>query len=66
MFELFSIPDEWLSLGMIEGELHPCPGLAFIPKNELKSMSGDYIHQLNNFYEVSRSVPYSWISIYYN
>ncbi|CAB3241783.1 unnamed protein product [Arctia plantaginis] len=45
------VPDEWMSLGMIEGELHPCPGLAFIPKSELRCMSGDYIHQLNNFYE---------------
>lgn len=49
------IPEEWLSLGNIEGEQYPCPGLAFIPKDEnkpKKGSNGDYIQELNNLYEV--------------
>ncbi|XP_063895398.1 dynein axonemal heavy chain 1 [Helicoverpa armigera] len=47
------IPDEWMSLGMIDGEQYPCPGLAFIPKDDSKpsKSNGDVIQNLNNLYE---------------
>ncbi|XP_050552040.1 dynein axonemal heavy chain 1 isoform X3 [Spodoptera frugiperda] len=47
------IPEEWMSLGMIEGEQYPCPGLAFIPKADAKStrMNTDLMRTLNNMYE---------------
>ncbi|CAG5057881.1 unnamed protein product [Parnassius apollo] len=45
-------PEEWLSLGNIEGEQYPCPGLAFIPKEDGSNRgSGDVIQMLNNLYE---------------
>lgn len=49
------IPEEWLNLGFIEGEQYPCPGLAFIPKQDGKSTkpSTDLIQMLNNLYEVN-------------
>ncbi|CAG9564862.1 unnamed protein product [Danaus chrysippus] len=47
------IPEEWLSLGFIEGEQYPCPGLAFIPKQDGKphKPSSDLLQMLNNLYE---------------
>lgn len=55
----FSIPEEWLALGLIEGEQYPCPGLAFIPKEDSKPRKGgndDIIQMLNNLYEVGKRV----------
>ncbi|XP_022823491.1 dynein heavy chain 1, axonemal-like [Spodoptera litura] len=42
-----------MSLGMIEGEQYPCPGLAFIPKADTKSAknSADLMQTLNTLYE---------------
>lgn len=59
--EIVRIPEEWLALGDIEGERYPCPGLAFIPKEEgANRPPGDTIQLLNNLYEVSceRSIIY--------
>lgn len=48
------IPEEWMNLGLIDGEQYPCPGLAFIPKLEGKSkVGGDIMNVLNGVYEVS-------------
>lgn len=57
---IFSVPDEWMSLGMIEGEQHPCPGLAFIPKDDSKPTKhgSDLIQALNGLYEVSDCYGY--------
>ncbi|XP_075982332.1 dynein axonemal heavy chain 1-like [Anticarsia gemmatalis] len=55
------IPEEWLSLGMIEGEQHPCPGLAFIPKFDCKpKFNGDIIQNLNNLYEWTNVAAFSY------
>ncbi|XP_028156948.1 dynein heavy chain 1, axonemal-like [Ostrinia furnacalis] len=56
------IPEEWLSLGMIEGEQYPCPGLAFIPKEEGKAAkgAGDTIQMLNNLYEWTNVTAFSY------
>ncbi|XP_063366022.1 dynein axonemal heavy chain 1-like [Cydia amplana] len=55
------IPDEWLALGMIEGEQHPCPALAFIPKLDGKTKTtGDLIHVLNNIYDWINVAAYSY------
>ncbi|XP_052743009.1 dynein axonemal heavy chain 1-like [Bicyclus anynana] len=47
------IPEEWLSLGYIDGEQHPCPALAFIPRLEGKAIKpySDMIQMINNMYE---------------
>ncbi|CAB3221174.1 unnamed protein product [Arctia plantaginis] len=45
------VPEEWMSLGLIDGEQHPCPGLALIPKVDARPMNGDLFHYLNNLYE---------------
>ncbi|KAI8440701.1 hypothetical protein MSG28_009052 [Choristoneura fumiferana] len=42
------IPEEWMNLGLIEGEQYPCPGLAFIPKLEGKSKGGGDIMNWTN------------------
>ncbi|KAH9632515.1 hypothetical protein HF086_015400 [Spodoptera exigua] len=49
------IPDEWMTLGNIDGEHYPCPGLAFIPKADSKSSKNysDLIQTLNSLYEVN-------------
>lgn len=52
---IFRIPEEWLNLGLIEGELFPCPGLGFLPKPEekrSKAQMADPIQILNHLYEV--------------
>lgn len=57
VYFLNRIPEEWLALGMIEGELYPCPALAYIPKLDKKSKNssgtGNIINDLNNLYDVS-------------
>ncbi|XP_050357868.1 dynein axonemal heavy chain 1-like [Nymphalis io] len=56
------IPEEWLSLGNIEGEQYPCPGLAFIPKQDGKSNkpATDIIQILNNLYEWTNVAAFSY------
>ncbi|CAH0718440.1 unnamed protein product, partial [Brenthis ino] len=56
------IPEEWLNLGLIEGEQYPCPGLAFIPKQDGKSTkpSTDLIQILNNLYEWTNVAAFSF------
>ncbi|CAH0397622.1 unnamed protein product [Chilo suppressalis] len=56
------IPEEWLSLGVIEGEQYPCPGLAFLPKDESKTAktTGDTLQILNNLYEWTNVAAFSY------
>ncbi|XP_060806154.1 dynein axonemal heavy chain 1-like [Amyelois transitella] len=55
------IPEEWLSLGMIEGEQYPCPGLAFIPKEQSKAAkSSDAIQMYNSLYEWTNVAAFSF------
>ncbi|XP_045521817.1 dynein axonemal heavy chain 1-like [Pieris brassicae] len=55
------IPEEWLSLGLIEGEQYPCPGLAFLPKEDGKSSkSGDIFQMLNNLYDWINVAAFSY------
>ncbi|XP_045539469.1 dynein axonemal heavy chain 1 [Papilio machaon] len=55
------VPEEWLALGNIEGELYPCPGLAFLPKEEGANRGpGDIIQMLNNLYEWTNVAIYSF------
>ena len=54
---IFSIPEEWMALGMIDGEQYPCPGVAYIPKDDTKlggiaKNFGNVIQTLNGLYEV--------------
>ncbi|XP_037871312.1 dynein axonemal heavy chain 1 isoform X2 [Bombyx mori] len=56
------IPSEWLSLGLIEGEQYPCPGLAFIPKDDAKPTKGnvDLIQTFNSLYEWTNVAAFSF------
>ncbi|XP_073954769.1 sterile affecting ciliogenesis [Choristoneura fumiferana] len=55
------IPEEWMNLGLIEGEQYPCPGLAFIPKLEGKSKGGgDIMNVLNGMYEWTNVAAFSF------
>ncbi|XP_049878805.1 dynein axonemal heavy chain 1-like [Pectinophora gossypiella] len=56
------IPEEWLNLGLIEGEQYPCPALVFVPKetNKTFKVSADIIQMLNNLYEWTNAAVFSF------
>ncbi|XP_041969812.1 dynein axonemal heavy chain 1-like [Aricia agestis] len=55
------IPEEWLGLGVIEGEQYPCPGVAFLPRLKEKAVpAGDVIQILNNLYEWTNVAVFSY------
>ncbi|KAJ8728552.1 hypothetical protein PYW07_006248 [Mythimna separata] len=56
------IPEEWMSLGMIEGEQYPCPGVAYIPKDDSKPVkqNGEIIQNLNGLYEWTNVAAFSY------
>ncbi|KAG7304692.1 hypothetical protein JYU34_010038 [Plutella xylostella] len=59
-------PEEWMGLGLIEGEQHPCPGLAYIPRDETKTKKiygGDKIQIFNNIYDWTNAAVFSFDKI---
>ncbi|CAH2055603.1 unnamed protein product, partial [Iphiclides podalirius] len=59
--DITRIPEEWLALGDIDGERHPCPGLAFVPKEEGSNRPVvDVIQMLNNLYEWTNVAIFSY------
>ncbi|CAG9128677.1 unnamed protein product [Plutella xylostella] len=59
-------PEEWMGLGLIDGEQHPCPGLAYIPRDETKTKKiygGDKIQIFNNIYDWTNAAVFSFDKI---
>lgn len=45
------LPDDWLNLGVLEGERHPIPGLAFLPNEANETYETTTAQLSNNLYK---------------